>query len=131
MAGEISVHQDPEEPGVSLSTNPNFNESEGYEEFVLKMVEYLGGKKENVHFWNRPGIWNPIGYELWNGADLVGHEEIADLAEYFQKEYVDKYKKGCKTRIFTVYDNLNPIQVLRMEYSPRKVVKFEIAPVVY
>lgn len=110
---------------VALDTRPEFKECNGYKEFVFKMVEHLGAEKKDIFFMS-DGIWDCIGGNLWNGAKTIGHKEISDLAVYFHKEFVSKHKKGAKTRISAAYEKLTPNEILRMKYSPKKVVEFEI-----
>lgn len=111
--------------GVSLDTSPTFKECNGYREFVFKMAEHLGAERKDV-FSMQPGIWDCIGGNLWNGAETVGHKEIADLADFFHKEHVRKYHRGARTRIFVEYEKLTPKEILRMKYNPRKVGVFKI-----
>jgi hypothetical protein len=111
---------------VSLDTSPTFKKRKGYREFVLKMAEHLGAGKKGVFFFDEPEIWDDISGNLWNGAKMIGHKEIADLAVYFHNEFVSKHKKGAKTRIFTAYENLTLKEILRMKYNPRKVIEFSI-----
>jgi hypothetical protein len=118
----IGIYHGHGERGISLDTSPEFKECEGYREFVFKMAEHLGADV----FLMPSGIWDCIYGNLWNGSKTIGHKEIADLADYFHKEFVSKHKKGARTRISAEYKNLTPTEILRMGYSPRKVVKFGI-----
>jgi hypothetical protein len=111
--------------GVELDTSPTFKESNGYREFVLKMAEHLGAEKKDISF-SDPLIWDVISGNIWNGAEMIGHKEIADLAVYFHNEFVRKNKKGAKTRISAAYANLTLKEILRMKYNPTKVIEFSL-----
>lgn len=112
--------------GVELTPSHTFKESNGYREFVLRMAEHLGAEKKDVFFSNDPSIWDVISGNIWNGAKMIGHKEIADLAVYFHNEFVRKNKKGAKTRISAAYENLTLKEILRMKYNPRKLIEFRI-----
>lgn len=122
--GDIAV-QDGRDSYVSLSTSPIFKARKGYREFVLSMAKHLGAEEKDIYF-SGDFIWDSISGNIWNGAKTVGHREIADLADFFQKEFVEKQKKGAETMIFASYDRLTANDVLRMEYDPRKVIQFVI-----
>lgn len=125
--GDIGIHHGHGElsSGVSLDMSPRFKERKGYREFVLKMTEYLGIEEKDVYFFGHL-IWDDIGGNPWNGAKTVGHKEIADLADFFHKEHVRKHHRGAKTRISAEYEKLTPTEIIRMKYSPRKVIEFTI-----
>jgi len=110
---------------VSLDTSPTFKECNGYRDFVFKMAEHLGAEKKDV-FFMQSGIWDCVSGNLWNGAETVGHKEIANLADFFHKEFVRKHQEGARTRISAAYEELTPTEILRMKYSPRKVIEFKI-----
>jgi hypothetical protein len=126
--GGIEIQHGHGEPTayVSLDTSPTFKKCNGYREFVLKMVEHLGAEKKAVFFCDETDIWDSICGNLWNGARMIGHKQIADLAVYFHNEFVSKHKKGAKTRICVGYENLTLKEILRMKYNPRKVIEFSI-----
>jgi hypothetical protein len=126
--GDIGVHHGHGELSdgyVSLDTSPEFKEQKGYEDFVFKMAEHLGGKKKNV-FLMPTGVWDCIVGNIWKGAKAVGHKEIADLASYFDEEFVKKQMPGARTRISAAYEKLTPREILRMGYNPKNVVSFKI-----
>jgi len=130
--GEIDItHGHGEyEDFLGLSLSPEFKSCKGYREFVLKAAEHFGGKvpKRDLNTSSRsyPHIWGTIDGELWNGAEMIGHKEIADLAEFFHREFVRKYQRGAATRIFVQYEKLTPEKIFRMTYNERKVFEFEI-----
>jgi len=111
---------------ASLSMGPEFKKQDGYEDFLLKMVKHLGGGEKDIYHMPELLVWDEIVGNIWNGAKTVGHKEIAELADYFDKEFVRKHKRGARTRIFITYGNLTPKEILKMKYNPKKVVEFDI-----
>jgi len=111
---------------VALALTPTFKKSGGYKEFVLKMAEHFGAERESVWFSDESLLWDAVSGNLWNGAQNIGHEQIADLADYFHKEFVNKHNKGNRTRIAVAYEKLTPEEIQKMQYSPRKVIIFRI-----
>jgi hypothetical protein len=107
-----------------VETAPRFHDSDGYGEFMLKAIEHLNARGSSfldTVDWNYQYIKGP-----WNNAKKVGHEEIADLADFFHKEFVKIHAKGAKTRIATSYSKLNPQDILNMKYRPKNVLSFKV-----
>ncbi|MFQ6010210.1 MAG: hypothetical protein ACE5J7_03775 [Candidatus Aenigmatarchaeota archaeon] len=112
-----------EDRGVSISTRPKLDE--GFvdavaRKFCSKNVDYkfpLNSVRNNRFF--RGSIYG----DLWYGAEKVGHREAAELARFFDKEYV---KRPFRTRISVRYSGLVLKHVIAMNYSPKNVLEFKI-----
>jgi hypothetical protein len=123
---ELTVYhgqnEDEPSPSVSISIDSRFKRNR---KFIYAMAERFGSSKKDVTLASHlPLIDGVISGNLWNGADKIGHKEIAELARYFDEEFVKK--NGFVTRIGTSYEKLKPEDILKMEYRPECVVEFEL-----
>ena len=129
--GDIAVyHGQGDSSCPSLFLSETFKRRKGYSAFLPKLAKHIGVEVKDVGIGPRIHGKVTLGDTIdggWNDAEKIGHREIADLAEIFQKDFVEVEKKGWKTRISAEYVNLTAEDVLRMEYDAGNVIEFKIA----
>mgnify|MGYP001379923605 CR=1 FL=1 len=113
-------------PGpAGMDFQMGFDKNKTTRKFAYLMANKISGK-----VYIPKGIPREVSYtsinDIYNGISKVGHKEIADMADFFDNEFVKKYYPRHVTKIATSYEGLRPEHIMKMSYRPECVVNFEI-----
>ena len=112
--------------GVGISFRPILAK---HKKFVLSVRDRFGSEKTWIYPYDKEPDkkmkelfdYASMAKGLWDDADKIGHKEIADLARFFDQEFVKKHRKGFETRLTSEYCGLTYELIEKMQYRPETV----------